>query len=91
VVAGANDDFGNDGTELLATTTKVVPGIVTTVTPAGTEDALTITGLGGNEDFGGIGNDLATDYGTGLGLATGAGAGATGDGDLATGAGLAGA
>jgi hypothetical protein len=60
--------------------------MVTTVTPAGTDDYLTTTGLGGNEVFGGIGRVATTLYGTtagGLGVLTGlGGATTTGDGVL---------
>jgi hypothetical protein len=53
---GFNDEAGTvDGTLLLATITLVVDWIGITVTPAGTSDDLTITGLAGNEDFGGAG------------------------------------
>jgi hypothetical protein len=56
-----NDDWittieldGNEVTEALSTITKVVDGSVTTLTPVGTDDEWTITGLDGNDDAGGI-------------------------------------
>jgi hypothetical protein len=47
---------GSEDTADFETTTKVVDGIVTTVTPAGTDDDLTTTGEGGNYVAGGSDN-----------------------------------
>jgi hypothetical protein len=104
VGTGATELVGTlDGTDDDYTTTKVVPGMVTTETPDGTSDDLTITGDGGNEVAGGrltyvteTGGETGTGDGDGAttgvgdGATTGAGEGAaTGVGEGATtGAGL---
>jgi hypothetical protein len=74
-----------DGTSFDAIMTKVVDGIVITVTPVGTSVPGIITGLGGNVVDVGIGSELMTVVGTagdgvGLGTTVGVGVG-TGDGD----------